>query len=140
MLIIKSFHIMSMVAWFAGLFYLPRLFVYHAEANDRISIERFNIMQRRLFYAITFPAAILTNFFGVYLLRYNWDYYLNASWMRTKLGLVIFLWIYHLSCGYFVKQFAKGKNNKSARFFRIYNEIPTLFLVAIVLLVVVKPF
>ncbi|WP_019216846.1 protoporphyrinogen oxidase HemJ [Legionella tunisiensis] len=140
MLIIKALHIIAMVAWFAGLFYLPRLFVYHADAKDQISIERFKIMERRLYYGITWPAALLTTGFGLALIDYNWQYYLKAGWMHAKLCLVILLWLYHLSCGFFVKQFALGKNQKSAKFYRIYNELPTLFLLAIVFLVVLKPF
>jgi putative membrane protein len=138
MLYVKSFHLIAMVAWFSGLFYLPRLFVYHAEAQDRISIERFKIMERRLYYGITWPSAVLTTVFGLWLLSYNFNYYLKASWMHAKLGLVILLWIYHSVCGHYLKVFAQDKNKKSALFFRIYNELPTLLLVGIILLVVVK--
>jgi putative membrane protein len=138
MLYIKAFHIIAMVAWFSGLFYLPRLFVYHAESHDLISIERFKIMERRLYYGITWPAAILTTVLGVWLLSYNIEYYLKAGWMHAKLGLVCVLWVYHLFCGHFRKNFAHNKNKQSSRFFRIYNEMPTLLLVGIVLLVVVK--
>ena len=140
MLWIKAFHIMALVAWFAGLFYLPRLFVYHADAQDSISIERFKIMERRLYLGITWPAAILTTILGTWLLSYNLNYYMKAGWMHAKLGLVLLLWIYHLLCGYYVRLFAKNKMTKNALFFRIFNEVPTFFLVAIVLLVVLKPF
>ena len=140
MLWVKAFHIMALVAWFAGLFYLPRLFVYHADAQDSISIERFKIMERRLYLGITWPAAILTTILGIWLLSYNLSYYMKAGWMHAKLGLVLLLWIYHLLCGYYVRLFAKNIMTKNALFFRIFNEVPTLFLVAIVLLVVVKPF
>ena len=140
MLIIKAFHIISMVAWFAGLFYLPRLFVYHALASDKISIDRFTLMEYRLLYAIMWPAALLTTGLGIWLVFYNIQYYAGAGWMRAKLTLVVLLWLYHLFCGYLVGQFAKNKNNNSPRFYRIFNEIPTLILIAIVLLVVVKPF
>ncbi|CEK10639.1 protoporphyrinogen oxidase HemJ [Legionella hackeliae] len=140
MLTIKAFHIIAMVAWFAGLFYLPRLFVYHAQTSDRISLERFKIMERRLYYGITWPAGIVTTVLGLALLLYNPSYYLKAGWMHAKLGLVVVLWIYHLACGHFRQQFVKGKNTKTATFYRIFNELPTLFLIVIVLLVVVKPF
>ena len=140
MLWVKAFHIMALVAWFAGLFYLPRLFVYHADAQDSISIERFKIMERRLYLGITWPAAILTTILGIWLLSYNLSYYMKAGWMHAKLGLVLLLWIYHLLCGHYVRLFAKNIMTKNALFFRIFNEVPTLFLVAIVLLVVVKPF
>ena len=140
MLILKAFHIISMVAWFAGLFYLPRLFVYHADAHDKISINRFKIMERRLYYGITWPAAILTTILGSVLITYNAGYYLKAPWMHEKLGLVSLVWIYHLGCGHFLRRFASDKNNRSTRFYRLYNELPTVLLILIVLLVVVKPF
>lgn len=140
MLIIKAFHIIAMVAWFAGLFYLPRLFVYHAEASDAISIARFKIMERRLYYGITWPAALLTTLLGLSLILFNWQYYLHAAWMHAKLTLVVLLWVYHLRCGHYVKQFARDANTKKALFFRLFNEVPLLFLLPIVLLVVVKPF
>ena len=139
MLLIKALHIIAMVAWFAGLFYLPRLFVYHADAQDKISLERFMIMERRLFYAIMWPAAFLTTLFGIWLISYNTLYYLTAGWMHCKLVLVLLLWSYHVYCGHVIKQFAHGNNKRKARFFRIMNEIPTLLLIGIVLLVVMKP-
>lgn len=139
MLYIKAFHIIAIVAWFAGLFYLPRLFVYHADTYDETSVIRFQIMEKRLYYGITWPAASLTTLLGLWLLSYNPAYYLKAGWMHAKLSLVVLLWVYHLLCGHYLKAFAQNKNQKSALFFRIYNEIPTLFLIAIVLLVVVKP-
>lgn len=138
MLMIKAWHIIAMVAWFAGLFYLPRLFVYHAEAIDKISIERFKIMERRLYYAITWPAAVLTTVFGFWLVSYNPHYYWSAGWMHAKLALIFILWGYHLMCGHFVKQFARGKNTKGDRFYRIFNEVPTILLIGIVMLVVIK--
>jgi protoporphyrinogen IX oxidase len=140
MLLIKAFHIIALVAWFAGLFYLPRLFVYHADTTDTISIERFRIMERRLYYGITWPAAILTTALGLWLISYNFSYYLKAGWMHAKLSLVISLWVYHLLCGYYVHRFAKNVAVKKALFFRVFNEIPTVLLVGIVVLVVVKPF
>ena len=140
MLLIKAFHIIALVAWFAGLFYLPRLYVYHADTTDSISIERFRIMERRLYYGITWPAAILTTGLGLWLISYNFNYYLKAGWMHAKLSLVIILWVYHLLCGYFVRRFAKDAPVKTALFFRAFNEIPTILLVGIVILVVVKPF
>ncbi|MDI9818881.1 MULTISPECIES: protoporphyrinogen oxidase HemJ [unclassified Legionella] len=140
MLIIKAFHIIAMVAWFAGLFYLPRLFVYHADTIDGISKKRFRIMERRLYYGITWPAAIITTILGLMLIFYNPAYYLKAGWMHLKLSLVVLLWVYHLFCGHFLKQFAQEKNSKNSRYYRFFNELPTLLLITIVLLVVVKPF
>lgn len=139
MLYIKAFHIITMVAWFAGLFYLPRLFVYHADTQDAISLDRFKIMERRLYYGITWPAALMTTLLGIWLISFNLAYYLKAGWLHAKLGLVVLLWIYHGFCGHYLKAFAQDKNQKSTYFFRIYNELPTLLLVGIVLLVVIKP-
>ena len=139
MLIIKACHIIAMVAWFAGLFYLPRLFVYHAGAADPLSIERFKIMERRLYYGITWPAGLLTTAFGGWLILGNASYYLHAGWMHAKLLLVVLLWGYHLSCGYFASRFRQNNNGRTSGFYRVYNEIPTFLLILIVLLVVVKP-
>lgn len=139
MLYIKAFHIITMVAWFAGLFYLPRLFVYHSDTHDETSLIRFKVMEKRLYYGITWPAAIVTTLLGLWLLSYNPVYYLKAGWMHVKLSLVVILWVYHLLCGHYLKAFAQNKNQKRARFFRIYNEMPTLLLIGIVILVVVKP-
>lgn len=139
MLLMKAFHIIAMVAWFAGLFYLPRLFVYHANSADAISVSRFKVMEWRLYYAITWPAGVLTTLFGLSLIIYNSSYYLHAGWMHAKLSLVLLLWIYHLACGHYLRQFKRDNNQKSSKFFRVFNEVPTLFLIVIVLLVVVKP-
>lgn len=136
----KSFHIIALIAWFAGLFYLPRLFVYHAETVDLVSIERFKIMERRLYYGITWPAGIVTTLFGIWLVYYNPGYYLKSAWMHAKLSLVFLVWIYHLLCGHYLKSFARDKNIKSALFFRFFNEVTIVLLIGIVLLVVVKPF
>lgn len=140
MLTLKAFHIIAMVAWFAGLFYLPRLFVYHASSKDSISIERFKTMEYRLYYAIMWPAAILTTLLGLSLISYNESYYLKAGWMHAKLTLVMLLWAYHLYCGHCLKLFKQDKNKKSEFYFRVFNEIPTVLLVGIVFLVVVRPF
>ena len=139
MLYVKAFHIIAMVAWFSGLFYLPRLFVYHADTEDEVSIARFKVMERRLYYGITWPAALLTTLLGIWLLKYNLSYYLKAGWMHAKLSLVVLLWLYHLLCGHYLKAFAHDTNQKKSRFFRVFNEIPTLLLIGIVLFVVVKP-
>jgi putative membrane protein len=96
-------------------------------------------MEKRLYYGITWPAAVLTTLFGVWVLLYNPEYYLKAAWMHTKLALVVLLWCYHLACGHYLKLFAHNKNYKSSLFFRLFNEIPTLLLVGIVMLVVMKP-
>lgn len=139
MLWLKALHIIFMIAWFAGLFYLPRLFVYHAGATDNIGNERFKTMEYKLYYFIMHPAMLGTLVFGLWLwLGYKEAY--HGGWVHAKLALVALLVAYHVYCGVILKGFKKDKNTKSAKFFRIFNEIPTLLLVAIVVLVVVKPF
>ena len=140
MKLILAFHIIAMVCWFAGLFYLPRLFVYHANTYDAISLERFSIMEHKLYYYITTPAAVLTTAFGMILLFHKHQYYANFNWMHLKLLLVGCLWLYHISCGRFVWLFKHQQQQHSERFFRYYNEIPTILLISIVILVVVKPY
>ncbi len=139
MLWFKAWHIIAMVSWFAGLFYLPRLFVYHAEASDVISIERFVIMERRLYFGIMWPAAILTSVFGFAMLYMASNYYMHQAWFHLKMALVLVLWGYHLSLWYFLKNFKNQKNKHSSRFYRILNEWPTIVLIGAVLLVVLKP-
>lgn len=138
MLWVKSFHIVFMVTWFAGLFYLPRLFVYHAAAQDRTSLERFKLMERRLFWGIMTPGAALTIAFGLWL----WlGWFRHASgWLHAKIALVGVLIAYHLWCWRLLEAFAAERNTKSELWFRWFNEFPTLVLVATVLLVVFKPF
>lgn len=140
MLWIKAFHLIAMVAWFAGLFYLPRLFVYHCDAHDVLSIERFKIMEWRLYYAIIWPAAIVTTGLGLWLVWFNAPYYVHAGWFHGKIFFVLLLWVFHLLCGHYVQQFKYDKNTHLTRFYRCFNEIPTLLLIVIVILVVVKPF
>lgn len=137
MLWIKALHIIFMVTWFAGLFYLPRLFVYHAEAQDEISLKRFATMERRLFIIMNIGAAG-TIAFGLWLLIGWW--LPMPGWLHAKLALVVLLIVYHLLCGKLLRDLRAGKNRHSARFFRWFNEIPGVFLIAIVILVVVKPF
>ena len=136
MLLMKSLHIIFMVTWFAGLFYLPRLYVYHAETKDKISHERFKIMERKLFYGIMTPGGILTIFFGL-LLIINYDY--QGAWLNYKLILVGLLVIYHYYCWKYLNLFKNNQNNHSHIFYRIFNEIPVIMLIAIVFLVIYKP-
>jgi putative membrane protein len=140
MLWIKAFHIIAMVTWFAALFYLPRLFVYHAGSTDTLSIDRFKRMESRLYWGIMVPSMLLTLVLGVWLLALNAPYYLASAWMHAKLSLVVLLVIYHHYCGYLMKQFAKGNNCHSSTFYRWFNELPALFLITVVILVVVRPF
>ncbi|WP_062265593.1 protoporphyrinogen oxidase HemJ [Endozoicomonas arenosclerae] len=140
MLWVKAFHIIAMVCWFAALFYLPRLFVYHAMSEDQASNERFKIMERKLYRGIALPSMIATLALGFWLISYNPSYYMSGGWMHAKLALVVLLIGYHHMCGAFMKKFANDANTKSDKFYRIFNEVPVLFLVGIVILVVVKPF
>ena len=139
MLWIKAFHIIAMVAWFAGLFYLPRLYVYHTEANDPISNQRFKIMEYRLYYFIMTPAALATLVFGFMLLSQAREYYLHAFWMQAKLLCVLLLCLFHLACGLLLKRFKEGKNQYSTIFYRFFNEFPTLMLISIILLAEFQP-
>jgi putative membrane protein len=140
MLYIKSFHIIFMVAWFAGLFYMPRLFVYHAQATDAISIERFKVMERKLYFGIMTPCMVITLGLGLWL----WGGYrigFGQSWMHAKLALVAVLVAQHIYLGKLMFDFKHDRNTHSHVFYRWLNEIPTLpALIGIVILVVVKPF
>lgn len=141
MLWVKAFHIVFMVTWFAGLFYLPRLFVYHAMANDERAPERtsFKIMERKLFWGIMTPGAALTIAFGLWLLAPAWEEYLRQGWMLAKLALVAALLAYHVWCGLLVADFAAGRNRHGHVWYRWFNEAPVLALIAIVLLAVLRP-
>lgn len=136
---IKAFHIIAVVTWFAALFYLPRLFVYHAAAEDAISRERFKIMERKLYRGIMTPSMLVVVALGVWMLALvpSW---MQQGWMHAKLALVVALIAYHFACGYYLRQFALDRNQHSHVFFRWFNEAPVLVLVGIVVLVVVKPF
>ena len=137
MLWLKAFHIVFMVTWFAGLFYLPRLFVYHAMSDDTVSIERFRVMERKLYFGIMTPGAVLTLLSGLAL----WLHYgVAGNWLHAKLVLVGALVVYHVWCGALLKAFRGGRPAHGHVWFRWFNEVPVLFLIAIVILVVVKPF
>lgn len=137
MLWVKSFHIIFMVTWFAGLFYLPRLFVYHAMSSDTVSNDRFKVMERKLLLAIMTPSAVLTLATGIWL----WlGYEFSGGWLHAKVALVVVLVAYHVWCARLVQDFKHDRNDKSDLWFRWFNEFPVLLLVAIVILVEVKPF
>lgn len=142
MLWMKAFHIIAMVCWFAGLFYLPRLFVYHAAAQqegDTQGMERFKVMERKLYRGIMTPSMLLTAALGLGMLIPSWDmYYRTATWMHIKLALVVVLLAYHHACGRMVRTFANDENQRSHVFYRFFNELPVIALVAIVTLVVLK--
>jgi protoporphyrinogen IX oxidase len=137
---IKALHIIFVVTWFAGLFYIVRLFVYHAEASLKsepeksILVQQFKIMQLRLWYGITWPSLIGTYVFG-WLMVYQIPEFLIAPWFHVKLSLVLLLTIYHLICGNMFKKFQEDENKKSSDFFRVWNEVATLFLVSVVFIV-----
>lgn len=138
MLWLKAFHIIFIVTWFAGLFYLPRLFIYHAEATDTPSIERFKTMERRLFAIMTIGATLAATF-GISMLVAA-PVMLKLGWIHAKLTLVALLVGYHVWCYLLMKALAAGANRHSSRWYRIFNEVPAVLLISIVLLAVLKPF
>ena len=137
---LKAFHIIGVVAWFAGLFYLPRLFVYHASAGDAVSRERFQVMEAKLYRIIMRPAMIVAVVFGLVTLALGWSAFAASGWLWLKLAAVVALLGYHHYCGRLIRDFAAGETPHSERFLRIFNEVPALLLILIVVLVVVKPF
>lgn len=137
MLWIKAFHIIFMVTWFAGLFYLPRLFVYHAMSEDSPGKERLKVMERKLFFGIMTPGAILTIGFGLWL----WlGYGFYGGWLHAKMALVAVLVVYHVYCGKLLFDFRHDRNRHGHVFYRWLNELPVILLIAIVLLVELQPF
>ena len=140
MLWIKALHIIFVASWFAGLFYLPRLFVYHAQTDDEPGRERFKVMERKLYRGIMWPSLVLTAVFGGWMLCLGWDAYRAQGWLHAKLAIVLLLVGYHLLCGRYLKDFAADRNTHSHVFFRVFNELPVLALIAIVILVIVRPF
>ena len=141
MLLVKALHIIFMVTWFAGLFYLPRLFVYHAMSEDKISIERFKIMEHKLYFGIMTPGGLLTIIFGIWTVYlYGWSAYAGTFWLHVKTVCILMLIIYHLYCGKLLHDFKQDKNRHSHIWYRWFNEIPVIFLFIIVILAVVRPF
>jgi putative membrane protein len=134
---IKAFHVVFMVTWFAGLFYLPRLYVYHAATDDAVSSERFKVMEQKLYYGIMTPGAVLTVVSGLIL----WlGYGVSGPWLYAKVGFVVGLIGYHLWCGRLLAAFRANRNRRTDVWYRWFNEVPTVLLIVIVVLVVVKPF
>ena len=139
-LLFKSLHLIAVISWMAGLLYLPRIFVYHAENNtEKNTSEIFKIMERRLMFYIMTPAMILSWFFGIFLILINEISITLNLWVQTKLFLVVLLTIYHLFLGYCLRKFALDENKKSAKFFRFINEIPTILLILIIFIIIYKP-
>ena len=136
-----ALHIIAVICWFAGLFYLPRLFVYHADTDNPEVINKFKVMEHKLFYYIMNPSLIVTLITGIWLV----PLYLNephalVGWLIVKVILVLILIGFHISCGYYLIQFKQGRNTRGHRFYRWFNEIPTILLILIVILAVVQPF
>ncbi len=141
MLWFKALHLIFMVTWFAGLFYLPRLFVYHAMSDDRISIDRFKVMERKLFYGIMTPGALLTIVFGLCTLFSNGlSAYSEQLWLHIKYILILFLIAYHAYCFLLLQDFKHNRNKHSHIWYRWYNEIPVVIMISIIILAVVRPF
>jgi putative membrane protein len=141
MLWLKALHLIFMVTWFAGLFYLPRLFVYHAMSDDAVSHERFKVMERKLYFGIMTPGMVLTLVFGIWMLHdYAWALYGQTGWLHTKLAMLGLLLVYHAYCGKWLLAFKYDRNTHSHVYYRWMNEVPVLFLVGIILLAVIKPF
>ncbi len=136
---LKTLHLIFMVTWFAGLFYLPRLFVYHAMSEDKISQERFKIMERKLFWGIMTPGAVLTLVFGLWMWG-GWRVGFGMGWMHAKLTLVLLLVLYHIWLGKLMLDFKHDRNGRSHVFYRWINELPVVVLIGAVTLVIFKPF
>ncbi|WP_019027350.1 protoporphyrinogen oxidase HemJ [Colwellia piezophila] len=136
---LKAFHVFFMIAWFAGIFYLPRLFVNHAETKSTDVAQQLKGMEKRLLYFIT-PFAFFTLVLGLAIIHaYGLDWFVAAKWLHIKLSLVILLFVYHGYCFKLVKTFAQDENTRSGRFYRIFNEVPVLILLVIIILAYVKP-
>ncbi|MGB1311440.1 MAG: CopD family protein [Leucothrix sp.] len=136
---LKAFHVIFMVTWFAGLFYLPRLFIYHAMEENTHSFELFNVMERRLFGIMTIGAS-LTVLFGLALVGMNWDYLLSSVWFGVKFIFIIALFVYHIWCYKIMIQFREGRNQRSHVWYRWFNEAPAIALIVIIVMVIVRPF
>lgn len=137
---LKAFHIFFIIAWFSGIFYLPRLFIYHVENQEKNTSETFKVMERRLLYFVT-PFALITLVLGIALIaQYGLAWFKSAHWLHAKLTLVTLLYGYHIYCFKILADFKHDRNTKTATFYRFFNEAPVLVLLAIIILAVVKPF
>ena len=137
---IKAFHVIFVITWMAAMFYLPRLFIYHSAATDRISIERFKVMEHKLYAIIMRPSMLLATVLGLWMVVLAWDAYSTSGWLWIKLAAALGLLGYHHYCARVLKAFAADQKLHSERFYRIFNEVPALALIVIVIMVVVKPF
>lgn len=137
---LKAIHIIGVVTWFAAMFYLPRLFVYHTMTEDEAGKARFRMMEEKLYRVIMRPSMLITVIFGLWTLALAWEAFSSSIWLWVKLVGVVLLLGYHHYCARLVRAFAADENRHSERFYRIFNEVPALLLILIVVLVVVKPF
>ena len=138
-LFFKSLHLIAVISWMAGLLYLPRIFVYHSEANHDSQKEVFKIMERKLYNYIMMPAMLLSWIFGLALIHSIGFSSFSELWMQIKIILAVILTFYHFSLGKYLNDFALDSNQKTSKFFRIYNEIPTIILVVVIFIVIFKP-
>ena len=139
-LVLKALHLISVVTWFAGIFYLPRLFVYHSTAEDQVSKDRFVVMETKLYRLIMNPSMIITLVLGIWMLALNCAGYSSQVWIWVKIELIVALVGYHHYCLGIIKAFTRGEVRHSEKFFRIFNEFPVLILVSVIFLAVLKPF
>ena len=138
-LLFKSLHLIAVISWMAGLLYLPRIFVYHSETDDRSQQTVFKTMEKKLYNYIMMPAMLLSWLFGI-LLLHNLSFAVFAElWMQIKIIAVVILTYYHFTLGKYLNDFATDTNQKTSKFFRIYNEIPTLILIVVIFVVIFKP-
>lgn len=137
---LKAFHIVAVICWFAGIFYLPRLFVYHAMATDQTTKDTFKVMEAKLMRIIMNPSMIVTLVLGVWMLVLSWQAYATTIWIWLKIALVVLMVGYHHMCQSLIRQFAEDQVTRSDKFFRVFNELPVLVLIVIVILAVLKPF
>ena len=138
-LLFKSLHLIAVISWMAGLLYLPRIFVYHSETNDNSQKTVFKTMERKLYNYIMMPAMLLSWLFGILLIHSLGFSVFSELWMQIKIIAVIILTYYHFTLGKYLRDFAADNNQKSSKFFRIYNEIPTLILIVVIFVVIFKP-
>ena len=138
-LLFKSLHLIAVISWMAGLLYLPRIFVYHAEANHESQREIFKVMERKLYNLIMMPAMLLSWIFGLLLIHTLGFSVFSELWMQIKVIAVVILTFYHFSLGKFLSHFANDSNQKTSKFFRFYNEIPTILLIVVIFVVIFKP-
>ena len=138
-LLFKSLHLIAVISWMAGLLYLPRIFVYHSEATSDSQKEVFKVMERKLYNYIMMPAMLLSWLFGILLIHNLGITIFTELWMQIKTIAVIILTFYHFTLGKYLNDFANEKNTKTSKFFRIYNEIPTIILIVVIFVVVFKP-